>query len=123
MEGNVANPLIVCNDSNTFSNYYDSIVSCDPENILLLPKQINNVNIDFTTGLPFPDCNVYGKLAYYSGVYTTEEWPGVYEKGGVTGKMYPSRIFLNIEMIQELVATMSEKNTKAFTVAAFLAAI
>jgi hypothetical protein len=123
MEGTVANPMIMCDDSSTFSNYYDDIVSCDPDNVLLLPKHIKFTNYDFTSGKPFPDCNVYGALSYYSQVYTKTEWPGVYEKGGVTGRIYPSRIFLNIEMIQDLVATMSEKQTKAFTVAAFLAAI
>jgi hypothetical protein len=123
MEGTVASPLIVCNDATVFSNYYASIVSCDPENILLLPANISNPTFNVTSNQPNPDCNVYGKLAYYSQVYTEEPWPGVYEKGGVTGKIYPSRIFINIELIQELVASMSEKQTKSFTVAVFLAAI
>jgi hypothetical protein len=123
MEGNVVNPIIVCNDRVTYSNYYDSIVSCDPENILLLPKNINIPNVNFTTGTVFPDCNVYGNLIYYPSVFTRTEWPGAYEKGGVTGKLFPSRIFLNIEMIQDLVTAMSEKETKAFTVATLLAAI
>jgi hypothetical protein len=122
MEGSVANPLIVCDDATVFSNYYDDIVSCDPENVLLLPTNISTPNFNAVTGNP-KDCNVYGKLTYYNQVYTNTQWPGVYAKGGVTGKIYPSRIFLNIEMIQDLVASMSEKQTKSFTVAVFLAAI
>lgn len=100
MQGNVSNPIIIHNDTDCFSNYYDSIVSCDPENILLLPKNVSqNPYLQMEVAA---DCNTYGDLIYYSNVYTKTEWPGVYEKGGVTGKIYPSRIFVNIESIQTI---------------------
>lgn len=123
MTGNVENPMIVCSDTLTFSNYYDNIISCDPENVLLLPQNISqNTFLQQIT----PDCNTYGELVYYPSVFTAEEWKGVYEKAGKAGKIFPSRIFLNIETIQTMVTNMSvtkDGSTKDFTVAAFIAGI
>lgn len=116
MEGSVANPLIIHDDTDCFSNYYDSIVSCDPEQILLLPKNV--LQNSFLQTDVTPDCNTYGNLVYYSNVYTKTEWPGVYAKGGVTGKIYPSRIFINIETIQGIL-----QRNPTITVNNFLASI
>jgi len=102
MEGSVPSPVIIHNDIDCFSNYYDSIVSCDPKNILLLPKNISHTTNVYLQGPVAPDCNTYGDLIYYPNVYTNSPWPGVYEKGGITGKLYPSRIFINIEAIQTI---------------------
>lgn len=114
MEGSVANPIIIHNDTDCFSNYYDSIVSCDPENILLLPKNVsNNINA-YSVGRIDPDCNTYGELVYYSNVYTKTEWPGVYAKGGLSGKIYPSRIFINIETIQSILQSKPTIAVKEF---------
>lgn len=114
MNESVLNPTIVHTDTDCFSNYYDSIVSCDPERVLLLPKTVvAPVFKDKKTNLPYPDCNVYGELVYGSNIFT-KTWPGVYEKSGVTGRIYPSRIFINIETIQEILQQNPTLKVKEF---------
>jgi hypothetical protein len=78
------------------------------------------------------DHNVYGNLVYYQDVLKQltdnsvntnalilkglwKEWLGVYEKGpDDTGKLYPSRIFINLETIEAIVNNLSQKN-KSFS--------
>jgi hypothetical protein len=52
-----------------------------------------------------------------------QEWPGVYDKVGSAGKYYPSRIFLNFEMIQETVEALSKKGTANFSVTSFISSM
>ena len=50
-----------------------------------------------------------------------KEWPGVYEKSpDGSGKIYPSRIFINLETIERLINDLSQKNTASFSVSVFI---
>jgi hypothetical protein len=119
---------IICNDSMQFSNYYPSLTSCNPKEVLLLP---NNSNLTQNAG----GMNVYGDnilkmypnvvntMANYSNDSNVKQWPGITFNNNDTTVICPSRIFLNIEMIQEILNTLSGSNTKSFMISDFLANI
>ena len=118
---------IICNDSTQFSNYYPSLTSCNPKDVLLLP---NNSNLAQSAG----GMNVYGDdvLKMYPTVVnnmttyndpTNPPWPGITDIQNDTTVICPSRIFLNLEMIQEILNSISAANTRSFTLSDFLANI
>lgn len=136
VSGSVNQPEIVFTDTACYSNYYDSLISCNPDDVLLLPAispqpVTNLVQLERTP----PDCNTYGDLVFYANVNNTitttgpgpqntnTTWPGVYEKVGSSGKYYPSRIFINFETIQDIVNSLSAKKTKSFSVTSFISEI
>lgn len=129
IEGSVKNPEIIHNDVLCFSNYYENLVSCDPDDVLLLPKQTNSSVTTPTTGptaLPPSDCNVYGELIYfntYEQSSNVTQWPGVYDKSTTYGRLYPSRIFINIQKIQKILENLSDKSTNTFSLATFITSI
>ena len=102
---------IVCNDSICFSNYLPYLTSCDPNNILLLPA-----------GASEDDMNVYGPTVYYESIANEYAWPGVYKKSNndSTGTLFPSRIFINLTLIQSIVDSISQQDTRNFTINTFL---
>lgn len=135
--GSVTSPEIIHTDILCYSNYFERLVSSDPDNVLLLPKQpYNNMGVQNEIT---PDCNVYGELVYYNGItdslvsqnisqvtaesYGWKEWPGVYDKSSTYGTYYPSRIFLNLEMIQQILETSADKKTKDFSLASFITVV
>jgi len=126
LTGNVSSPEIIFTDQLCYSNYYANLISCDPNDVLFLPKS----DLNTTTGqqqelegeLPI-DCNTYGELIYYK--YFTEQipWPGVYDKSTTYGRYYPSRIFINMEWIQKTLNNLADKQTKDFSIATFITKI
>jgi hypothetical protein len=144
--GSVQGAEIICTDALCFSNYYPSLVSAVPDDVLFLPKDPT---------IP-GDMNYYGKLEnslaslasalagidnlhYYNKVnsLTTElgineqtltaagwkPWPGVYDGTSTSGRIFPTRIFLNLEMIESILNSLSEKNTKSFSIKTLLTTI
>ena len=116
---------IICNDSTQFSNYYPALTSNKPKDVLLLP---NNSNLAQIVG----GMNVYGELKMYPTVVnnmttyndpTNPPWPGITDIQNDTTVICPSRIFLNLEMIQEILNSISAANTRSFTLSDFLANI
>jgi len=96
-------------DAQCFSNYHPNLVSCVPEDILLLPK-------DFSSGT---DMNSYGNLSFYGDAEilgTDTEWPGVYEISETQSVIYPSRIFINMSYIHKIVEELVDKGTGSFKV-------
>jgi hypothetical protein len=115
---------IVCDDLLCFSNYYQSLTSCVPDQILLLP--VNTPKYGFNV-YPTSDTDalifyptVVQKMASKTNI---PQWPGVYSTTANQEKIYPSRIFLNLEYIQQVLNALSETNTKQFTLKTFLANI
>ena len=103
------------------STYYQYLKSIEPEKVLLLPPDPTQ-----------PDgMNWYGDNSYYKDVITEynskstelgdlyKEWPGIYQDN----KILPSRIFINLDAIEEIIKDVSNKNTKKFTVAKFLESV
>lgn len=134
--GSVSSPEIIHTDVICYSNYFESLVSSNPDDVLLLPKQPYSNSQQGVAPEPAPDCNVYGELIFFNGIndnlvsnniskVTAEssgwkEWPGVYDKSSTYGRYYPSRIFLNLEMIQDIIQSTSNKQTQDFSVASFI---
>jgi hypothetical protein len=116
LKGTVQFTELICDDAICYSHYVENLVSCKPDEILLLPK---NTASDY-------DMNTYGDLKYYQSFSdkSNKPWPGVYEKtstGG--GVMYPSRILINLKVIQSILDGISGKNTKNFTLKTLMASI
>lgn len=108
MSGAGMRAIIACNDIQCRSNYYANLVSCQPDSILLLPKDPNKKN----------DMNWYGSDPATSAVYyqkiKPETWSGVYEYDGTTsnGFIYPARILINLETIQDILLGATGKDGK-----------
>ena len=122
IQGSAESAKIIHDDKSVSSNYYPNLVSCIPEDVLLIPDDPNNLLGD--------TFNEYGQLRYYQYVkqdqlYNTNfwNWPGVAENTEYTNKIYPSRIFINLETIQSIVNSLSSKGTSKFTLSAFLSNI
>ena len=131
---------IICTDIECFSVYHSLMVSSNPDEILFLPRN-PNVNASPLVSEQPQDYNVYGNLVYYQDVIKQlddnsvnsaelkqkglfKEWPGVYEKSpDGSGKIYPSRIFINLETIERLINDLSQKNTASFSVSVFISKI
>jgi hypothetical protein len=126
-----ANELLFCNDKLCFSNYYEHLVSADPNRILLWPGNNNhNTNIYKTA----PDSTI-GKVVYNGikpvtpGYYSEErfvkldtageEIPSTEQIGPVG---HPSRIYISIDVIKDIVMRLTAEATKLkpFTLKAFL---
>ena len=121
ISGSVKQPEIVFTDQACYSNYYSTLVSADPDNILLLPPRHGKNT----------DCNHYGKLIYYNKAQQLHEndlasldtWSGVYEYQGTTGRYYPSRIFLNLSMIEDIIINMTPQGKTGLLVRSFIESI
>jgi len=130
---------IIHSDAACFSNYYPSLVSTIPRDILFLPKNPDPQKIgNSPNGIANSDMNSYGDtLIYYKDIVATmnsfyenntnasenKPWPGVYEGTEKSGVMYPSRIFVNLETIQTILNSISEGNTKKFTLRTFITVV
>ena len=99
----VKDPMIMCDIEHSCSTYYKQLVSCIPDEILLLPKVTDSVD----------GMNCYGGLStketksvlwYYKNIGATGIWPGVHStKQAVdSNKIYASRILINLETIQRI---------------------
>ena len=119
-ESSAALPLIMCNELVTTSNYYGSLVSADPESILLLPQRPGEKQ----------GMNTYGGLRFYQNIISsaTGEWPGIWEEfidknNEPTKIIYPSRIFINLSLINKIVTKLSNEGRTSYNVKSFLAEI
>jgi hypothetical protein len=137
--GSAKQAEIIHTDAACFSNYYPSLVSTMPQDVLFLPKESNpQKSGDMTSVLANYDMNSYGStLTFYKDITSTmnsvyenntnalgnRPWTGVYEGTEKSGVMYPSRIFINLEMIQDILNTISEGNTKKFTLKTFIVTV
>jgi hypothetical protein len=85
------NIKIICDDSVCTSNYYASITSANPSKILLMDKN--------------SETNTYGSLTWYESL---ENFPSYQEDNTA----YPARIFINIELIHDIIEDLSVGNTE-----------
>jgi hypothetical protein len=132
--GSVQFSKIICDDILCLSNYLPEMVSCIPTEILFLPEN------DVDTTLENSEINQYGTLAFYNEAIingkihaanaaanngtVARKWPGVYNRSSTDNTIiYPSRIFINMEFIQDTLNNLSANNTKNFTIKSFFAAI
>jgi hypothetical protein len=125
---------IIHSDETNFSNYYPRLVSTDPDTMLFLPKDpaalndMNSYGTDPATGLIYyknvvKQINDTGASADVLQKAGWKPWPGVYEKQNDIGKIFPSRIFINVEKIKQIVDSLTNAGKNAFTVKSFIASI
>ena len=128
---------IICDTEFSCCNYYPMLTSCTPNDILLLPE---NTNQSSMSGPSIQAMNSYGpSLTYYK--YITEnytqnsdrlaKWPGVHtnSEAADTNKIYGSRIFINLEIIQKILngedgkTGLTAGGTKGFSLKLFMSII
>lgn len=114
----VTNAQIICSDKFCYSNYYPELCSIDPQNILLLPAD-NKRSTTESYGV-----GATKKIFYKDTLSVDNTWEGftgnLQEK---TNKAYPSRIMINLDLINETLESLAAGNTTAFKVSDFLSAI
>ena len=124
------NNLLFCNDKICYSNYYEHLVSADPQRILLWPGT-NDYNTNVYKSETDGD---EGKVVYNEitattlGYYSQEKFKQLDTAGdelpseiqGIYG--HPSRIYINLDVIKEIVEDLTRKATKLnpFTLKQFL---
>jgi hypothetical protein len=110
---------IDCDDTQHFSNYYTALTSCIPKDILLLPHQ---TKLKQDAG----GMNQYGNLTLYPDIlekmtpYPGLKWSGIKDTTNDVNRIYPSKIFINLEYIQQVLNGLSSMNTRTFTIGSFL---
>jgi len=119
LAGSAEQAQIQCDHTQQFSNYYPSLTSCVPKDILLLPHK---TDLKQNEG----GMNVYGDLRMYPDVlnkmasYGVLQWSGLKDTSTEIQRIYPSKIFINLEYIQQVLNGLSAQNTKSFTIGSFL---
>jgi hypothetical protein len=122
VSGTAANAQIICDDQFTCSNYYPHLVSCIPDEILLLPKETNKPDgmNSYTPAEQITDQPGLNQLIYYKDISTNtnrfgilDEWPGVATTAQAidSNKIFASRIFINLITIQNILNGKSIKYT------------
>jgi len=113
---------IIHTDASCFSNYYSRLTSCVPNHILLLPEDTRKKG----------DMNWHGDLGYYeklinektkqeSAAETETPWQGIYNTlPNDKTVMFPSRIFISLTYIEDVINKLSKKNRKSFLVSTFI---
>ena len=124
-QGNENGEGVICSDVYIESTYYQYLKSTNPEAVLLLPENPKQSG----------DMNWYGETGYYANVIEDQEgkqeqldqlgiyrkWRGVYRNDSETAaKMYPSRIFINLEAIKDIIDQLSNFNARKFSYGAFI---
>ena len=127
----VKDAQIICDDQFSCSNYYPHLVSCIPDEILLLPKETNTAGGMNSYGVA--DSN--SLLQYYKDISTNtnrfgllDTWPGVATTSQAidSNKIFASRIFINLTTIQNILngedgkSGLTAGGKKNFTLSQFL---
>ena len=127
-QGNENGIGVLCSDAIIDSTYYENLKSTEPEVLLLLPKDPTQVG----------DMNWYGDTGYYENVILNQNdrqsslqqaniyrpWPGIYDNiSSSQGKMFPSRIFINLESIKSIIDELSNYNARRFTFGSFISSL
>jgi len=123
------NAQIVCSDKLCFSNYYPEMCSIDPINILLLPADSKRGTTETygskTTKLPTSPIPTFEKRSFYKDTPSSNnQWPGFTGNSSEPlDRTYPSRIFINLELINEILKDLQASNSASFKVSDFLSMI
>lgn len=99
----------------SLSNYHPGLVSCIPEEILLLPE-------DFSTP---GSMNSYGSTLFFKTIdyQANGKWPGVFEITPEQSVIYPSRILINTSLINRVTNQLIRSGTGKFKVKNFISSI
>lgn len=139
----VKDAQIICDDQFSCSNYYPHLVSCIPDEILLLPKETDKPDgmNSYSSAKQREILQLAGvgaALEYYKGISTNtnqygllDAWPGVATTSQAidSNKIFASRIFINLITIQDILNGKDGKSgltaggKKNFTLSEFLKAV
>jgi hypothetical protein len=125
----VSNAQIICSDKFCYSNYYPELCSIDPQNILLLPADNKRGTTEAygvtMVNVPTQKIPVFNKKIFFKDTLSVDNtWEGFTGKlQEKTNRAYPSRIMINLDLIKDILQSLSAGNTTAFKVSDFLAAI
>ena len=103
LKSTVTNPSIICSNAICYSSWYPNIVSSDPLNVLLMPRDIKKKTTE-----------AYGPTIFYQFTKNTN-FPGFLG----TDRSYPAMIFLNLKMIDSMLTDLA-KSTQPFKISDFL---
>ena len=103
LTGVVANPTIICSNAICYGTLYPNIVSSDPLNVLLMPRDIKKKTTE-----------TYGLTTFYEFTKNTD-FPGFLGND----RAYPAMIFLNLKMINTILLDLAKSNT-SFKISDFL---
>ena len=128
----VNNAQIICSDKFCYSVYYPELCSIDPQNILLLPAdnkrgttESYGVNGVTMVNVPTQKIPIIKNKTFFKDTLSVDNtWEGF--TGNLqtkTDRAYPSRILINLDLINDILESLSAGNTTAFKVSDFLSAI
>ena len=103
LTGVVANPNIICSNAICYGTLYPNIVSSDPLNVLLMPRDISKKTTE-----------TYGLTTFYEFTKNAD-FPGFLGND----RAYPAMIFLNLKMINTMLLDLAKSNT-SFKISDFL---
>jgi hypothetical protein len=128
--GSLPMAAIICSDKECRSNSYDYITSCTPDDILFLSNTPDNIS-EYNMSVYGIDDTGQEILAYYKNLISdtsrlilgkqlagkdinNSNWPGLDEYITEFGDsvLYPSRILINMELIQEILLGNEDAKTK-----------
>lgn len=129
--GSLPMAAIICDDNNVWSNSFDYITSCIPDDILFLsktPDALDEKNMSVYGINGAPPSIITPVLAYYKNLTadtltlkqkSTQEyarqWPGLNDVADGKPILYPSRILINLEIIQEILIGVENAKTNKRT--------
>ena len=98
----VTNPSIICSNAICYATLYPNIVSSDPINVLLMPRDIKKKTTE-----------AYGPTVFYQFTKNTN-FPGFLTED----RAYPAMIFLNLKMIDKMLIELGK--SQPFKISDFL---
>ena len=102
LTGVVSNPNIICSNSICYGTLYPNIVSSDPLNVLLMPRDVRKKTTE-----------TYGPTTFYEFTKNTD-FPGFLGED----RSYPAMIFLNLKMINTMLIDLAK--SQPFKISDFL---
>jgi hypothetical protein len=96
---------INCNDEVCVSNYYEKLVSADPYNILLWQGKSSILTSTYDVK---DEANGIAEFKMFPTVKPVSEGFSINNSEG--GKSYPSRIYINLELIKKIIDKITKEN-------------
>ena len=107
----VPNAYIICDTTNCFSNYYEHLVSADPNNILIIPNHVYGKNVDGKDNYFLDKGKNFTGYDVFSDSFSNS-----------TNFSYPSKIYVNLDYVNAILKEL-EANIKTYRVNDFLSRI
>jgi hypothetical protein len=111
---NDPNALIMCDDIQCSSNYYDNVVSSNPIDVLFVSKTLTEDNAG----------SQYGDLKFFEGITKPhEKWQGYVHTTANTTVIKPSRIFINEQVVKRVYDMLNISSKGRFLLKEFIKSI